>query len=136
MTTIFKIAEKCQARLGGGDLQVLISECIDALGVVVKKQWFEGRNDGVSEIGGEYIYTYGRKTPLTPTLDCDIETYYITIPSSYLGLPYSQGIYSVSDGKGKEYVMVDSAIAASLKTIKAYSFGGRELYYVEGANMY
>jgi hypothetical protein len=138
MTSIYEIAEKCKYQLGGGNYQALTSFVIDAYATVVKQSFYENKQDGISEVDGEFIYTFGKTTPLVPTLDLQTDQYYILIPSSYLRLPHEYGINSVSFMKGasSQFVRVSTGSYGMWENIKAGILGGRQTYYVEASRMY
>lgn len=139
MVSLYEIAEKCKYQLGSvGDFQALISTVIDSYSTVAKMSFYENKQDGVSEIDGEFIYTFGKNTSLTPSLDLDTDEYYIIIPSSYLRLPCEYGISSVAymQGQSSQFVRVSTGNAGMWSNIKAGLLGGRQTYYVEGTRMY
>lgn len=138
MTSLYEIAEKCKYQLGSGDFQALISTVIDVYASVVKLAWYENKQDGVSEVDGEFVYTFGKLTQLTPILDLQTDEYYILIPSSYLRLPCEYGINSVAFMKGQsaQFIRISSGNSGMWANIKAGVLGGRQTYYVEGSRMY
>lgn len=137
-TSLWSISEQVKDRLGGkGDIQTYISAVIDALGTAVKNEWFQGKNDGVSEIAGQFLYPFGKTTPLLPVLDSVYGLYYITIPSSYVSIPCEIGISSVSYAKGKSFVRLTSAEWRNYLLTKAgKALGGRQAYFTEDKLMY
>ncbi len=139
MISLFEISEKCKYQLGGeGDFQALISSVIDSYSSIVKLSFYENKNDGVSEVDGEFIFTFGKTTSLTPMLDLQTDEYYIVIPSSYLRLPHEYGINSVAymQGQSSQFIRVSTGNAGMWSNIKAGILGGRQTYYVEGSRMY
>lgn len=138
MTSLYELAEKCKYRIGGGDYQALMSFVVDAYASVVKNAFYENKTDGIAEIDGEFIYTFGKKTDLTPVLDDKTNEYYIDIPSSYVRLPHEYGINSVSYmmGQQTQFIRVMTGSYGMWQNIKAGVLGGRQTYYVEGAKMY
>ena len=96
MASLYKIAEKCILIVPKVPIQALLSSVVDVYASMSKKEWYENKADGVSEVDGTFIYTFGKSSPLVPEVDTDTDLYYITIPSSYLRLPHEMGINSVS----------------------------------------
>jgi hypothetical protein len=138
MTSILKISEQCKYLLGAGDIQPLIASVIDCYSSAVKKEWYENKQDGVSEIDGVFIYNFGKDGSLSPILDLTIDTYYIVIPSSYLRLPAEMGVNQVSfiKGQSKPFIRVGSASVGMWSGLLAGVMGGHQTYYVEGTRMY
>jgi len=138
MTSINKIAEQCKYMLGAGDIQPLIASVIDCYSSAVKREWYENKQDGISEIDGAFIYTFGRDGSLTPMLDLTTDTYYIVIPSSYLRLPAEMGVNQVSfiKGQNKPFIRVGAASVGMWSGLLAGVMGGHQTYYVEGTRMY
>lgn len=130
MASLFLIAEKVKNIIGKGDIQSIISSVVDVYASQVSKSWYEGKQDGISEIQGVYIYTFKN---ITPELDCGMDLYFITIPSSYLSLPNEMGINTVSFMKGqtKPFVRVGSASWGLFANLKAGALGGNNFYFVE-----
>lgn len=137
-TSIYKIAEKANNIIENGDMQALISSCIDCYAQVVKKEWYENKQDGVSEIDGVFLYNFGKTDPLVPVLDVSTDMYYITVPSSYLRLPCEYGINSVSFllGQTSPFVRIGAGSLGMWNNLKANVLGGRQTYFVEGIQMY
>ena len=139
MISLFEISEKCKYQLGGvGDFQALISAVKDAIATAVKASWYENKQDGVSEVDGEFIYTFGKSTPLTPILDLQTDEYFIVIPSSYIRLPHEYGINSVAlmQGQSSQFIRISTGTSGMWSNIKAGVLGGRQTYYVENTRMY
>lgn len=138
MTSIQKIAEQCKYLLGFGDIQVIIASVIDCYSSAVKKEWYENKAEGISEIDGAFIYTYGKDNSLVPILDLTTDMYYIVIPSSYVRLPGEYGVNSVSFIKGqtKPFVRVGAASVGMWSGLLASVMGGHQTYFVEGIHMF
>lgn len=138
MTSIQKIAEQCKYLLGFGDIQVIIASVIDCYSSAVKKEWYENKAEGISEIDGAFIYTYGKDNSLVPILDLTTDMYYIVIPSSYVRLPGEYGVNSVSFIKGqtKPFVRVGAASVGMWSGLLASVMGGHQTYFVEGTQMF
>ncbi|MES3018136.1 MAG: hypothetical protein V4721_10165 [Bacteroidota bacterium] len=137
-TSIYKIAEKVRDILQKGNLEAIISSCIDCYAIVAKNQFYENKKDGVGEVDGVFIYNFGKTEPLAPTLDVSTDMYYIVIPSSYLRLPCEYGINSVSFLKGqtKPFVRVGAGSVGMWVNLKANCLGGHQTYFVEGTQMF
>jgi hypothetical protein len=135
MISLLNIAEQCQAILGKGTAQELLQSVRNFYGVSVKTNWFEGKEDGVSEINGSFQYTY---KDIKPILDEDLGQYYITIPSSYLELPHQLGINHVSFMKGQDSPFATFATShfAMFSGLKSSNLGGMQAYSIEGNKMY
>ena len=138
MTSLYKIAEQCRSILGKGSMQELVEYVKQGYGIVAKQQWFEGKQDGTSEINGSFIYSFGRSTPLTPVLDSSTNEYYIVLPSTYLELPHQFGVQQVSFMKGqdKPFVNIGNGGVGLYANLKAFAMGGNELYYIENTKIY
>lgn len=136
--TLFKIAEMCKYRLASGDVQSFIPTVIDVYATVVKNEWYENRADGINEVDGVFIYSFG-KSPLLPSVkDDDLNMYYITIPSSYLRLPHEMGINLVCclGYPDAGFVRVSGASLGMWNGLKSSILGGNETYFVENSKMF
>lgn len=134
MTSIYKISEQIIQRTGSGDHQAVIAAVIDSYSSACRREWYEGKADGIDEIAGSAIYTFGKTTPLIPVLDTFTNEYYITMPSSVLNLPAQRGIVWVSYPQDKvDFVLVNGLWNPSLK---AFGLGGRQTYRPEETKMY
>jgi len=130
--SIFKLAEQCRVFLPSVDIQVLIASVIDAYAVMAKREWFENKADGMSEVDGVFLYTF---KDIVPAEDCDRCLWYIDVPSSYLRLPHEMGINWVSYMKDKmDFVRISNLGLWS--NLKAFVLGGRQPYFIEGTRMY
>jgi len=134
-TSIFMLAEKARDILGKGDIQAIISACVDSYAVVVKQSWYENKQDGINEVDGVFQYTFKN---IVPEVDLDTDFYYIVIPSSYVRLPHEAGINAVSFMKqqDKPFVRINSGSVGIWANLKANIMGGAQTYYVEGIRMY
>lgn len=134
MTSLYKIAEKCILIVPKVPIQALLSSVVDVYASMAKKEWYENKADGVSEVDGTFIYTFGKSSPLVPEVDTDTDLYYITIPSSYLRLPHEMGINSVSFMKEQNYPFVRVTSTGLWNNLKANVF--KQTYMVEGNRLY
>lgn len=134
MTSLYKIAEKCLLIVPKVPVQALLSSVIDVYASLAKKEWYENKADGVSEVDGNFLYTFGKSSPLVPEVDSDTELYYITIPSAYLRLPHEMGINTVSFMKEQNYPFVRVASMGLWNNLKANVF--KQTYMVEGNRLY
>lgn len=136
--TLFKIAEKCKYRLGSGDVQSLVTTVIDVYATVVKNEWYENRADGVNEVDGVFIYSFGKDPLLTTVKDSDLNMYYITIPSSYLRLPHEMGINLVCclGRLDAPFVRIAGGSLGMWLGLKAAALGGAQTYFIENTRMY
>jgi len=102
---------------------------------VVKLNWFQGKNDGVSEIEGVFVYTFKNRPVLK---DEDTGRYYSEIPSSYLSLPHELGIRMVAEMKGdsQPFIRVPLTYLALTRNLTSITNMGRSGFYVEGKNIY
>jgi len=135
MTSLSKIAEQVKYILGFGDMQPILASVIDCYSSVVKKEFYENKSDGMSEIDGAFIYTFKK---IVPVLDIDVDQYYIKIPSSYLRLPHEMGVNYVGFalGQTKPFVRINSGSIGMWNGLKAAVLGGSQTYYIEGNLMY
>ena len=134
MTSLYKIAEKCILIVPKVPIQALLSSVVDVYASMAKKEWYENKADGVSEVDGTFIYTFGKSSPLVPEVDTDTDLYYITIPSSYLRLPHEMGINNVSFMKEQNYPFVRITSTGLWNNLKANVF--KQTYMVEGNRLY
>lgn len=135
-TSLFKLSEQCKSILGKGSYQELIEAVKQAYSSVVKLQFYENKQDGIAEVDGQFIFTFGKETALTPVLDVLTDKYYITIPSSYLRLPHEMGINQVSFIQGKPFARIGTGSIGMWSNLKAFALGGLQVYAVEGFRMY
>ena len=135
MITLLNIAEQCYTILGKGSVQELIQAVKNAYATAVKNSWFEGKKEGIDEINGSFVYTY---KDIKPVYDTDVDTYYITIPTSYLELPHEIGINQVSFMKGKNvpFVRLAQGALGLFSGLKSFVMGGNQVFFVEGDRMY
>lgn len=133
MQSLYKIAEQCRVILSKGDTQSLIASVIDAYGVVAKKQFYENKAEGISEVDGVFLTAFN---DIVPVLDITNDRYYIVNPSSYIRLPLEMGISFVGFPKGRGFVRISSGNADLWSTIKAGALGGIQTYYIEGTKTY
>ena len=134
MTSLYKIAEKCILIVPKVPIQALLSSVVDVYASMAKKEWYENKADGVSEVDGTFIYTFGKSSPLVPEVDTDTDLYYITIPSSYLRLPHEMGINNVSFMKEQNFPFVRITSTGLWNNLKSNVF--KQTYMVEGNRLY
>lgn len=134
-TSIYKLAEQIQFLLGKGEFQEIAESVKQAYASVAKMQFYENKQDGVSDINGSFVYTFKSNTPV---LDTDLDLYYIDVPSTYLELPHEFGINQVSFMKGQDtpFVRFTSSMGGMFAGLKANALGGNQVYYVENSRMY
>lgn len=138
ISSIYRIAEQCLVTLSGVDRQAVIAAVVDSLGSATKAQWYENKQDGISEIDGIFIYTFGKTTFLTPVLDDGVNMYYITTPSAYVRLPNEMGIVMVSflQGQTLPFVRINAGSVGMWARLKASVLGGSQTYFSEGSRLY
>lgn len=136
--TLFKIAEMCKYRLTSGDIQSLIPSVIDVYATVVKGEWYENRADGINEVDGAFIYSFGKEPKLISVKDVDLNMYYITLPSSYLRLPHEMGINLVCclGYPDAPFVRLGGGSLGMWLGLKSAVLGGSQTYYVENNKMF
>ena len=135
-TSIYRLAEEVKRRTGKGEIQELCFAVREQLGVFAKANFFQGRNEGVSELDGQFLYPFNA---LNPVLDSDGNgEYYIEIPSAYLSLPYEWGINSVSlQGSSKvPIIRTTSGYQGLLSGTMSEGMEGFDTYYVIANRMY
>lgn len=131
MTSLYKIAEKIRVILGKRvDMQPLIDSVVNAYATIAKTAWYENKKEGDGAIDGVFIYGFKN---LVPEIDCDVNLYYIDVPSSYLRLPNELGINQVSfmQGQNNAFVRVGSGSFGIYAAIKAGLLGSNQTYFVE-----
>lgn len=141
MTSLYKISEQVKLQTSKGEYQEIIEHIKQSLASLVKNEWYKGKEEGVSEVNGQFVYTFVKDAngnPLLPVVDTTTDLYYIIIPSSYLNLPYNGGIVSVSLTKGADFPFIQYGTAgiALFEGLEANNMGGRQLYFVEDGRMY
>ncbi len=137
-SSIYRIAEQVREEHGDRDIQVCIAAVLDCFGTVAKQSFYENKQDGVNDIDGSLIFTFGKTTPLTPVVDVSADLYYIVVPSSSVSLPGGYGIVQVSYLKGQTFpfMMISAGSQSIWNSIKAGVLGGHQTYYVEGTKMF
>ena len=134
-SSLLKIAEQCRVILNKGDTQSLIASVIDVYGALVKKEWYENKQDSCGEVDGVFISTFKNNIPI---LDIDTDYYYIIIPSSYLRLPHEMGINFIGFAKNQShgFIRINAGSIPMWANLKAGILGGGQTYFVEGNRMY
>lgn len=135
-TNIIRLAEEVKRRTGKGEIQELTFAVREQLGVFAKANFWQGRNDGVTELDGQFLYPFNS---LNPVLDSDGNgEYYIEIPSAYLSLPYEWGINSVSlQGSSKvPFIRTTSGYQGLMSGTMSEGMEGFDIYYVISNRMY
>jgi len=135
MTSLYKISEQAIRILGKGEPQEIIELVKQAYSSVAKLQFYENKNDGVSEVNGSFVYTFKNNTPKK---DNQLDIYYVDVPSSYLELPHEMGINQVSFLKSQDapFVRLTSSSLGLFANLKSSVFGGLQPYYVESKRIY
>ena len=136
--TLFKIAELCKVRLTSGDLQSMIPSVVNAYATVVKNEWYENRADGVNEVDGEFIYSFGKKPKITSVKDDDLNMYYIVLPSSYLRLPHEMGINLICclGHPDAGFIRIGGGSLGMWLGLKASVLGGNQTYFIENNKVF
>lgn len=134
-TSKYKIAEQVQQILGKGEIQELLEAVKNAIGTVVKNNWFQNKNEGVSEIAGQYVYSFKN---IAPSFDEDLEMYYCEIPSSYIDLPHEQGVNLVSWMKSQSlpFIRISNGSLALYYGTDSETMQGNKIYFVESNRIY
>lgn len=133
MTSLFKISEQCLVLLDKGAIQDYLASVTDAYSFLCKKEFYENKAEGVTEIDGAFVYTF---PPITPEIDTTTDTYFITLPSSYLRLPYELGVVYIGFPKGQGFVRVTSGSASMYGGLASENMGGNQTYYTEGTKAF
>jgi len=134
MASLFKLAEQCRSALGGkGSIQDYIALVIDAYSALIKKEWYENRADGVSEVDGAFLYSF---PPATPELDSVSGQYFIVLPSSFLRLPHEMGVVFIGFPKGGGFVRVTAGSSSMYQGLKSFIMGSNQTYFIEGVRIY
>ena len=102
MTSINIISEQIIRILAGGDrniddfeidireVELMVSQAVNYF---VKQNLFQNISQGQHNVDGQYIATFKN---VKINFDLDTELSYITLPSSYISLPYDRGIHQIS----------------------------------------
>lgn len=138
MTSLFKISEQVRGILAKGTTQELIEAVKQAYSFVAKNQWYEGRQYECSDVQGAFVYTFGAKDPIVPSLNEEYGMYTVDMPSSYLALPHSFGIVQVSykASQTSPFAQVANASLGLFYRLKSWTLGGNQAYYVENNLMF
>ncbi len=148
-TTKYLIAESAGRLLKAGNYgpnegitqQDLILAVHRAFGTVVKAEYFQGKNDGVAEMPGTFVYSFKNQPVL---FDNDLQLYYSVIPSSYISLPHEAGITfvgtmqtgNVNSSQSEPMVRVFNNFTALARGLAVENLQTRKGFYVEGTNIY
>lgn len=133
LTSLYKISEQVRDVLQKGAIQSYLSSVVDCYSSLVKREFFENKADGVSEVDGAFVYNF---KPITPSLDILTEQYFITIPSSYLRLPHELGIIFIGYTNSSGFVRLTSGSSTMYRGLKSFLMGGNQTYLVEGTKIY
>ncbi len=137
MTSLYNISEQIVSIIGSdkAEPQAIIQVCKNAYAQVCFKSWTFGKQDGVSEVGGQYLYTFA---PIEPQLDITTDRYYIVLPSSYVNIVHDLGINSVSYTRGldKPFVRMATGMTGLFAGLKSAVMGNHQTYEVEGNKMF
>lgn len=132
MASLYKIAEQVQAITGKGNLQAIIESVKNVYASQCKLSWFENKAEGINEVNGIFVYTFKN---ISPELDCDLNLFYIDVPSSYLNLPNEMGVNQVSfmKGQNRAFVRVGSSSWGMWTNLKSGLLGNNQIYFMEQA---
>ncbi len=148
MTSKFKIAEQIRRILNSGAAgpnvsigqQELMISVSQVFGTVVKLNWFQNKNEGYSELDGQFIYSFKNQPIL---YDEDLTQYYSVIPSSYISLPHEMGIQFIglmksgntSQSQTEPMVRVFNGFPQLARGLALETLQTRKAFYVEGSNI-
>lgn len=148
MTTLFQMAEMAKRKLNSGfsgpnvsiGQQELILAVKQSFGTVVKNNWFQNKNDGVNELGGEFIYSFKNQDIL---FDNDLTEWYTVLPSSYLSLPHELGIQFVgimesgnaSQSQSEPMVRVFNGFSQLSRGLAVGNLQTRKGFYIQGSRI-
>jgi hypothetical protein len=106
-----------------------------ALAVVVKQDFFNGKQDGVTEINGQYIFSF---SDVAVTLDSARNKYYADLPAAYISLPHDYGVVSVSLMKSDDtpFVRMAAGQIGMITGTMAENLQGNTAYAIENARIY
>ena len=129
MVSIYNLAQQITTKTGKGTWQEVEQAVRNAYSAVVKREWYTAKGLDINEINGAFIVSFKNQIPI---LDTELKQYYITIPSTYLGLPQENGINTVAymSELDVSFVMCNIATVGRLNSIKAGVMGGIQLFYV------
>lgn len=137
MISLYNIAEQIVSVIGSdrSEYQSIIAAIKNAYAQICFKSWTLGKQESVSEVGGQYLYTFA---PIEPQLDITTDRYYIILPSSYVNIPYDMGINSVSYTRGldKPFVRMATGMTGLFAGLKSAVMGNHQTYEVEGNKMF
>lgn len=116
-------------------LQELMISCKQELGVAVKNSWFQGRNDGVNEVNGAFIYSFKN---VAISKDEDTGLFYSELPSSYIDLPHEMGFNLISFMKSqdKPFVRLASGQIGLFSGLKSAGMANHKQYWVENDKVF
>ncbi len=148
MTSKFKISEQIRRILQSGasgpnasiGMQELIISVSQAFATVVKLSFFANKNDGYSELSGQFIYSF-KNVPIV--YDEDLTQYYSVLPSSYIDLPHEIGIQFIglmksgntAQSQTEPMVRVFNGFPQLARGLALETLQTRKAFYVEGSNI-
>ena len=142
MTKKITLAEQALKVLSGGtptpDNEITLQELMlfvnQAFASVVKRFYFEGRNEGEIWINGNVIYDFEQDV----TKDTAKGLYYAEVPETGVTLPYDMEIYQVSPTKDQAntFVPVQNGFVGLYNGLEAGRLEGRIGYFLENGRIY
>jgi hypothetical protein len=143
LTSKQTICEQAQRIINGGntttDTEVTLQELAVAMGQifgsVVRRVYFEGRNEGEEYINGDFIFTFKN---IDVTLDEDLDQYYSIMPQTNITLPRDMGVYHVSLMKEQDrpFVPLSNSFQALSRGLEVNRLENRWGYYKEQDRIY
>lgn len=138
-----KIAEQIQRILYAGNspynrnitVQELMIAINQAFASAVKLNWYNNKNEGVSEVDGAFVYTF-KNVPIAK--DADLDLFYSVLPSSYVALPHELGIQMVAfmHSQDKPIIRVPNGFQALSRGLAVGNLECRKGFYVDGDRVY
>ena len=137
MPTKRKLAEQVRLALGN---KPTMQECIlatnQAYGYVVRTNWWTSKNEGLTDVNGNFIYAFDNNDILK---DTNKNLYYSIIPSSFLGnIPHEMGIPHVSyqHSYNKPFIRLTNGQPALFRGLQSENMEGNDTFFVENDKIY
>lgn len=142
MTSKNKLSEQILRILSGGnisrDAQVSLQELSIAVSqefaIAVKINYFQNRQQGVTELNGSYIYTFTQ-----PVLkDVPKNLFYTELPSAFIDLPHEMGVNQISyvSGQTNPFARVSNGFLGLMSGLDLDGLQNRVGFWIENDRIY
>jgi hypothetical protein len=116
-------------------IQELMIAVNQSFASAVKANWFNNKNEGISEIDGAFVYTF-KNIPIQK--DTDLDLFYSDLPSSYVSIPHELGIQMIAfmHSQSQPIIRVPNGFQALSRGLAVGNLECRNGFYVDGARVY